>query len=96
MASSAISFSHKRSYNSVTETVDQSGYSNRALGVANVRPGLGGLGSAAYFKKKHFLEIRHIEQYNSKELTVVMWVHLRRTWSTGNREVDSQRSSAHC
>ena len=61
----------------LTKTVDQSGISNMVTGDFDVRPGKMGIGSAAFFLKEAFLKMDHANEYNSKELTIVVWVFLR-------------------
>ena len=52
-------------------------------GNIDVRPGKMGLGSAAFFPRNAFLKMEHVNEYNSKELTVVLWVFLRNMKSKG-------------
>lgn len=51
----------------------------------DVRPGKGGLGSAAFFKKKDYLRMDHLDLYNSKEMTVIIWVYIRKLKKAGKQ-----------
>ena len=52
--------------------------SNLVAGQFEVRPGKMGLGAAAFFPRNKFLRMSHTKEYDAKELTVVIWVYLRR------------------
>lgn len=57
-------------------------------GKFDVRPGKMGIGSAAYFPADTFLRLSHVDVYNAKEFSVVMWVYLPKFNAKGSHQLE--------
>jgi hypothetical protein len=60
------------------------------VGKFEVRPGKAGIGSAAYFAPEASLKLDHLAEYNSKELTVVLWLYVDSMKTKGRSPVTSR------
>ena len=84
-------FDQKIVAGSFTQSVDQSGFSNMVKGNFDVRPGRMGLGSAAFFRRGSYLSLGNVDAYNSKEMTVVVWVYIRKLRKRGTAGVTEEQ-----
>jgi hypothetical protein len=53
----------------------------------DVRPGKLGLSSAAFFHQGKYLNMSHTKEYDTKEITVIIWVYIRKLMKKGIEKV---------